>query len=84
MPTSNYAAFELKSEDAAGVRAPIALETVHVRDVTNHADLADLAGSDADGHVAAGTLPVAAGTTIHFYTDYVPDVGVGFSEIVTT
>lgn len=80
---SNYASFPVIIEDAFGVKTPLPLQTVHVRDVTNHADLSDTQ-SDANGIVPGASVTPAAGTTLHFYTDYIADKGVGFAEVVTT
>ncbi len=82
MPISSYPAFDIVTEALDGTRTPVPLQTVKVRDVTNAANLSDLA-SDANGHLPAGTLSVAAGTTIRFSSD-LGDGQKGFAEIVTT
>jgi hypothetical protein len=65
--SSNYAAFELKIENADKTYSPVAGQTVHVYDISHAMALADLATpSDANGVVPGGTLPVASGTRIRF------------------
>jgi hypothetical protein len=82
MPTSSYSAFDVMTESDAGVKTPVALQTIKVRDVTNATDLSDLQ-SDANGHVAGGTESVAAGTTLRFSAD-LGHGQAGFLEKVTT
>jgi hypothetical protein len=63
---SNYGLFEVKIVNRFTRVVTMAVsQTIHVYDVTNGAVLADIA-SDANGHIAAGTLPVAVGTQIRF------------------
>lgn len=87
MPTSNYGGFQVdfNLEDGS---APVtfASQTVHVRDVTNSADLSDLT-SDGAGAVAPGTLSVAVGTKIRFYFQITSGAYKGvcaFKEVLTT
>jgi hypothetical protein len=82
MPTSNYPAFEVKIDNDDGTTSPVPGETVKVYDVTNSAALSDIA-SDGDGHVAAGTVPVAAGTEVRFSFNQV-DGHCGYAEVITT
>lgn len=80
---SNYAGFEAKRRDpVTGAITMLALTTVHVHDITNDAALPDVA-SDAAGIVAAGSVAVAAGTTVRFYIAD-PMVGPCFVDQVTT
>lgn len=84
---SNYSGFEVGYDKEDGnAPVPFASQTIKVRDVTNSADLSDLT-ADGAGTVAAGTLPVAVGTTIRFYFQVTSGTykGVsGFKEIITT
>ena len=75
MPSSNYTAFDVKVESPPGVVALVPNAVIEVRDVTDEvADPTDATGivllddieSDVNGHVAPGTLPVAAGRKIRF------------------
>ena len=80
---SNYAAFDVLIEDSDGLQTPAALATVHVYDATGAVDLTPDLTADANGHIPAGTLAVAAGTSIRFWCEL--DGGlVGFAEVVTT
>jgi hypothetical protein len=63
--SSNFATFECKIEHDDLTVEMVVNQTVHVYDVTHGVALADIA-SDANGVVAAGTLPVAAGTKVRF------------------
>lgn len=82
MPTSNYAAFDCLLDNNDGTTDPINSETIHVYDVTNSASLTSIA-SDANGHVAGGTLSVAVGTLIRF--SFSRSNGLcGYSEVLTT
>jgi hypothetical protein len=73
MPTSNYAGFELKVDTGDGLPHYLPSETVQVWDIEG-ADpetgvgaiaLPDIT-SDSDGHVAGGTVSVAAGRRLRF------------------
>lgn len=88
MPTSSFSGFdipipivgeggELSTEMAAGV-------TVKVWNVTADAALADTFVSDAQGHVAGGTLPVAAGTLVRFRVENDGHGRTGFTDDVVT
>jgi hypothetical protein len=79
---SNYASFEVKIDNDDGTTTPVASETVTVYDVTNDEALDDLT-SDVDGHIAAGTLDVAAGTSVRFSVA-LADGRTGYKEEVTT
>jgi hypothetical protein len=82
MPTSDYLGFEVLVDNDDGTTTPLASQTVSIYDVTNDAALSDIT-SDANGHVDAGTLPVAAGTAVRFHTAL--DNGqCGYKEEVTT
>jgi hypothetical protein len=69
---SNYVGFDVKVS-SGGVDYPVALETVKVYDLTGSdpttgagaTALPDLA-TDSSGHVADGTLAIAAGRTVRF------------------
>jgi hypothetical protein len=79
---SSYPSFSVMTEDGAGVRTPMPLQTVHVRDVTNSADLTDTA-SDANGIVPGASVTPAAGTLLRFSAD-LGHGQAGFAEVVTT
>jgi hypothetical protein len=69
MPDSDFASFQLYVPPPDGVIAPatpVAGVTVKCHDATNDVPLAAEFESDADGVVAGGTLPVAAGTRVIF------------------
>jgi hypothetical protein len=80
--SSAYAAFDVMTEDDDGARTPLPLQTVEVYDVTNDEALDDLE-TDANGHIDAGTVTPAAGTTIRFGAE-TADGRKGYAEIVTT
>jgi hypothetical protein len=73
MPTSDYAAFELKQDLGDGLPHYLPSETVQVWDIQD-ADPETGAGavalpdvtSDADGIVPAGTVSIGAGRRIRF------------------
>lgn len=79
---SNYPAFDVLVDNDDGTTSPVPSTTIKVYNVTGSAALADLA-SDADGHVAAGTLAVAVGTLIRFSFSRT-NGQCGFSEVLTT
>jgi len=79
---SNYASFEVLIDNDDGTTTPVVSQPVHVYDVTNDEALDDIS-SDADGHVAAGTLDVDPGTTVRFHTA-LGDGQCGYKEEVTT
>jgi hypothetical protein len=79
---SDYAAFEVLIDNDDGTTSPVPSQTVGVYDVTNDVALSDTA-SDANGHVAGGTLAVAAGTTIRF-SAALANGHCGYKEEVTT
>jgi hypothetical protein len=79
---ATYAAFDVKLDNRDGTETLLPSETVHVYDVTNGAALADIA-SDANGHVAAGSLAVAVGTLIRF-SFHRADGLCGYAETLTT
>lgn len=67
---SNYTGIDVKIDNNDGSTTPVVGATIHVYDVTNDTALADLPTvTDASGHVPAGTLAVAAGTTIRFWVN---------------
>jgi hypothetical protein len=88
MPDSTFSSFDLpipvvdedgqlSTEMAAGV-------TVKVWNVTADAALADTFVSDAQGHVATGTLPVAAGTVVRFRVENDGHGRSGFTDDMVT
>lgn len=79
---SNFTAFDVMTEDAAGVKTILPLTTVNVRDVVGEEDLDDLT-TDADGHVPAGSVDVAAGSLVRFSVE-LGDGQKGYAEQVTT
>lgn len=67
--------------DVNGVRMGLLpIQTVHAYDVTNDVPLDDLI-ANSEGVVEAGSLPIAVGTTVRFYTDHLG--ATGSLEIVT-
>jgi hypothetical protein len=83
MPVSSaYPSFDVKIRNPDKTESLVAAQAVHVYDVTHAAALADIA-SDAGGVVAAGTLPVAAGTLIRF-SFWRADGECGKLEVTTT
>jgi hypothetical protein len=83
MPVSNHPSFEVKIRNPDKTITMVPDQTVHVYDVTNAVLLDDLA-SDANGIVAAGTLPVAAGTLVRFAFFRAADLECGKVEKITT
>lgn len=80
--SSDYPQFDVAYDLSNGVRVGLlAVQSVHVFDVTDGIDLDDVI-ANAEGIVEAGTLPVAPGTTVRFYTDHLGAAGA--LEIVTT
>jgi hypothetical protein len=79
---SNYAAFDVHVDNGDGTRTAVASHAVKVYDVTHSTALADTV-TDANGHVAAGSVSPAAGTTIRFSVD-LGNGQVGYSEAVTS
>jgi hypothetical protein len=79
---SNYAAFDVLIESEDGTTTPAAGATVHTYDATNAIALSDLT-ADAQGHIGAGSLAVAPGTSIRFWVAQANGL-VGFAEIITT
>jgi len=79
---SAYAAFDVMFENPDGTTSPAPAETVHVYDATNLVALADLT-ADSNGHIPAGTVTAAAGTTLRFWVNN-GDGRVGYAETVTT
>ena len=80
---SNYSTFEVKIRNPDKTVVMVPNQTVHVYDVTNGVLLDDIE-SDADGIVAGGTLPVAAGTLVRFAFFRAADLECGKVEKVTT
>jgi hypothetical protein len=79
---SNYSAFEMKIDNRDGTFTLLASETVDIYNVTGSASLGTTT-SDADGHVAGGTLAVAVGTLVRF-SFHRADGICGYAEVVTT
>lgn len=79
---SPYAGFDVKLQELDGTQTPVPLQTIKVYNVTGSAALSDLT-TDANGHIPAGTLAVAAGTVIRF-SFLMTNGRCGYSEIVTT
>jgi len=79
---SAYAAFDVMFENDDGTTTPAPVETVHVYDATNLVALADLT-TDSNGHIPAGTVTAAAGTTLRFWVDH-GDGRTGYAEVITT
>jgi len=79
---SSHSAFDVKIDNRDGTFTMLGSQTVHVYDVTHSTALSDLT-SDADGHVASGTLAVAVGTVIRFSVSRADGV-CGYAETTTT
>jgi hypothetical protein len=79
---SSYAAFDVHVDNGDGTRTAVASHAVKVYDVTNSAALADTV-TDTNGHVAAGSVSPAAGTTLRFSV-ILTNGQVGYSEAVTS
>lgn len=79
---SNFLTFDVLIDNDDGTATPVGSQTVKVYDVTHATALADKA-SDANGVVAGGTLPVAAGTLIRFSVSRADGLN-GCAEQVTT
>jgi len=79
--SSDFPQFDV-AYDVSGVRIGLLpMQSVHVFNVTLGEALDDVIANGA-GVVEAGSLPVAAGTTVRFYTDHLG--AAGSLEIVTT
>lgn len=86
---SNYTGFDVKLT-VAGVDYPIASTTVKVYDLTGSdpttgtgaTALSDLA-TDGSGHVASGTLPIAAGRTVRFSVRRADGLTRSFTQVTT-
>jgi hypothetical protein len=78
---SGYTSFEVLIDNDDGTTTPVLSQPITVYDVTNDVALDDLA-SDANGHVASGTLDVDAGTIVRF-SAALADGRCGFKEEVT-
>lgn len=78
---SEYTGFDVLVRGNSGALTLAAGATVKVYDATHNAALPDLA-SDADGHVAAGTLAVAVGTLVYFSV-VLADLSCGWAWQVT-
>lgn len=79
---SNYLSFEVLIDNDDGTTTPMPSQTVHVYDVTHTTALADIA-SDANGHVAAGTVTPTVGTLVRFSVS-LANGQCGYKEEVTT
>lgn len=82
MPTSNYSGFDTLIDNGDGTVTPVANQTVNFYDVTADAAIATTTTSDAQGHVAGGTLNINAGTVIRYW--YVTSKGICAFEETTT
>jgi hypothetical protein len=91
MPTSNYAAFDVLIDLGTGTYTLVPLATVKVYDI-QAADpvtgvgaiaLPDIT-SDADGHVAPGTLAISAGRKVRFSWNRTTDGRCGSATAVTS
>ena len=79
---SNYPAFDAMIDNDDGTFTPLASVTIDIYDVDGSASLGTTA-SDADGHVAGGSLAGAVGTLVRF--SYHAANGIcGYAEVVTT
>jgi hypothetical protein len=74
---SDYAAFDVLIDNNDGTAV-----VVKVYNVTGSAALSDIA-ADSSGHVAGGTLAVAAGTKIRFSVQRADGL-CGYAEQITT
>jgi hypothetical protein len=82
MPTSSYSSFDVVENVGTGAPTLVPSQTINVFNVTGNSPLPDII-SDANGHVPAGTLPVAAGTLIRF-SGSKPDGRRAYAEQVTS
>jgi hypothetical protein len=79
--SSHFEQFDVPYDLASGVRVGLlATQSVHAYNVTLGEELDDVI-SNGDGIVEAGSLPVAVGTTIRFWTEHLGAAGA--LEIVT-
>lgn len=62
---SNYPTIDVFFVESDGARTAAASTTVKVRNTATNTDIATLT-TDSNGHIAAGTLSVAAGTLVRF------------------
>ncbi len=79
---SNYDAIDCAIDNGDGTLTKLAGVTVNVYDVTHSAALLDLT-ADSSGHIPAGTLSVAVGTTIRFGFKRT-DLVAAYDEVITT
>lgn len=82
MPSSNYSGFDVLIDNDDGTTTPVPSQTVTVYNITGAAALSSVA-SDSVGHVASGTLPVAAGTQVRFSVALANGQN-GYAETVTS
>jgi hypothetical protein len=82
MAISYYAAFEVKIDNDDGTTTMLPAQVVQVYDATNAAAHGTVT-SDGTGVVAAGSLPVDAGTLIRFSFTRADGI-CGYSEIYTS
>lgn len=88
---SNYTAFDVKFDNYDGQPVPVANAVVKVRDVQDANPttgvgaiaLPDIA-ADANGHVAAGVLAIAAGRKVRFFWVRDADGRCGSAIMTTT
>lgn len=79
--SSEFQQFDVNYYENGVLVEMLATKTVHVYNATLGAALDDVI-SNGEGIVEAGTLPVAAGTVVRFYTDHMGAAGA--LEQVTT
>lgn len=79
---STYSGFDLLLDNGDGTVTPIGNQTVNFYDLTNNVLLATTALSDADGHVASGSLNINPGTVIRYW--FVTGAGICAFEETTT
>jgi hypothetical protein len=84
MPSSNYAAFDVKVDGQDGTETPVPSATLKTWNRTSDTTLAATVVTDANGHVPAGTLPVAAGTVVSFRLEHDGHGRSAYTEVITS
>lgn len=82
MPTSNYSGFDLLVDNGDGTATPVANQAVSFYNISDDVAIVGTVSSDADGHVAGGTLNVNPGTQVRYY--FVTTKGICAYEETTT
>jgi hypothetical protein len=83
MPTSNFSDFDVNVDNDDGTVTPVPFATLKIFDVTNDVPLVGTVATDASGHVAGDTLPVAAGTLVRFRLEHDGKGRAAYNEVTT-